>query len=919
MLLTALAPLVALYPLARVQVEWQQVRREAPEAAASVSARGYDWVRWEDRGGQIVAAYVFPRGPAAEAGLREGDVFLSLEGQILFDVRDLERVVAGLAPGSQVAIEVVREGETTTLDVPITRYPTFVYPLSAGLWSFALWGFVVAAFLHIVGIATALPLARTSVRARYALAMIALSALWIVGNLARLLLVEVVGPPGRPGGASDQAFQALTLVGLAGWIAFPAVLLANAARVSGASARYVRATHLLRLVAPLTLGGLAVATTLGGSVGPHTLDLLVAPLVFYSAVYIALAALIPIARPERASDLPGGFSRAGSALTALAATAAAVAVSGIGTVAGDVGTVAVGAVVVVGQLLSLAPILLVTVETLRHGKVDDVLTRALTTLIGGGLFFFAFTGTLVVLDPLLQRRGASATVAAALVGVAIFLVLERTMRRLRQSPPRWLATERQRMRARVAAFQETMQGFVDADALASETVRVAAEAVGARSAMLAYRLPSGRHGAAASAPGAPADPWRTARYRPEPPLLTLDAVTGLFDALPAEAGVWARRAELRELVLTNESTRRFEAVGAHVAVPIVGETAPVGLLVVAAKRVRRSVYTLDDLDVLRSLAASFGLAAERLALIEREKELARQHAEAQLVALRAQINPHFLFNALNTIAALIDEQPTDAEDAVEHLAAIFRHTLRTAGAATVPLGAELALVRHYLAIETARFGDRLAVTIQVPDAALDVEVPAFAVQTLVENAVKHGLEPSRGRGHLRIGAERGSDALVVTVADDGVGIPALYGAPESTAHHGTGLSNVADRLARLYGLPGLLRHDSRPGAGTWATMRVPLAGWTTVDGRRTMGDVNVDDAERRADARTVRPHVGARTLVLSIAPPPPEAPLPAQRETLPNDQPATRRWTPIPPAPRGCSGVGVRILPAASRRPPFPP
>ena len=319
-LLTAVAPLLALYPLVRVQAEWQRVRTETPEAITRITARGYDWVRWQDRGGQIVAAYVFPGGSAAEAGILEGDVFLSMEGQMLFDVNDLERVIAGLAPGSRVTVEVVRDGLPQTVEVPITRYPTFVYPLAPGLWAFSLWGFVVAAFLHVAGIATAVPLARGSTRARYALAMIGLSALWIGANLARLLLIEVLGPMGRPGSGVDRLFQVLTVAGITGWVAFPAVLLDNAVRLSGAARRYTRRTLALRLAAPLVLGVLTLAVAVGSAVGPFTLDLLVAPLVFYTAVYIALAMAVPLAQRPRGGELPGGYSRSGAILTAAAAT-----------------------------------------------------------------------------------------------------------------------------------------------------------------------------------------------------------------------------------------------------------------------------------------------------------------------------------------------------------------------------------------------------------------------------------------------------------------------------------------------------------------------------------------------------------------------------------------------------------------------
>ncbi len=233
-LIGLVAPLVALVPLGRIWAEWWQVRQTTPEAAERITARSADWVRWTDADGQIVAQYVFPRGPAAMAGLEPGDHFYALQGQILFGAADLERTVASAGPGVTLDYEILRDGQPHTLHVTLTRHPTFLYPFSASLWAFALWGFVVGAFLHLVGLVVAYPLARQSSRARFALLLIGVSGLWIFANLARLLLVELFGPPGSPGGASDTVFQTLTVTGLAGWILFPAAPLLQRA---GARAR----------------------------------------------------------------------------------------------------------------------------------------------------------------------------------------------------------------------------------------------------------------------------------------------------------------------------------------------------------------------------------------------------------------------------------------------------------------------------------------------------------------------------------------------------------------------------------------------------------------------------------------------------------------------------------------------------------
>ena len=237
---------------------------------------------------------------------------------------------------------------------------------------------------------------------------------------------------------------------------------------------------------------------------------------------------------------------------------------------------------------------------------------------------------------------------------------------------------------------------------------------------------------------------------------------------------------------------------------------------------------------MRALGGQLALAVERLNLIERERALVRESAEAQLSALRAQINPHFLFNALNTIVSLIEEQPEPAVEAVEHLAAIFRHILQTGGRPFVTVQEEFALVAHYLGIEQMRFGERLVIEEDLDPSLRGHPVPAFAVQTLVENAVKHGLEKQRGGGRLRLACRETSEGLVeIVVADTGVGIPALFGAPEAPVREpgffGIGLRNVAARLEKLYGRSDLLRMHSAPEAGTTVRLLLPAA----ADGRDT--------------------------------------------------------------------------------------
>jgi two-component system, LytTR family, sensor kinase len=198
----------------------------------------------------------------------------------------------------------------------------------------------------------------------------------------------------------------------------------------------------------------------------------------------------------------------------------------------------------------------------------------------------------------------------------------------------------------------------------------------------------------------------------------------------------------------------------------------------------------------------------------REAQLSR----AQLHALRAQVRPHFLFNALNAVTALIRDDPATAERMVTGLGALLRRSLDSDGAVEVPLREELDLAESYLDIERARFADRLTVRWHVDPAALDARVPPLVLQPLAENAVRHGLWPRAAPGTVVVTARREHDELVLTVEDDGVGLP-----DRATARRGAGIgvANLTARLAQLYGARGRLALTPRAGGGTTATVVLP--------------------------------------------------------------------------------------------------
>jgi signal transduction histidine kinase len=204
---------------------------------------------------------------------------------------------------------------------------------------------------------------------------------------------------------------------------------------------------------------------------------------------------------------------------------------------------------------------------------------------------------------------------------------------------------------------------------------------------------------------------------------------------------------------------------------------------------------------------------------QRAAEMRAELVAARLAALRGQLQPHFLFNTLNTIAALLRTDPEAAERMVERLSDLLRAALAEGAAVTIPLRRELELVDDYLSIHAARFPDRFSYTLDVPDALGQTPIPPLLLQPLVENALRHGLEPKVAPGHLRVAADAmPPDRVRIVVSDDGDPPPG-----RSRTGSGTGLSNVRNRLEATYGASATFELAPRPGGGMEATIIIPSA------------------------------------------------------------------------------------------------
>jgi LytS/YehU family sensor histidine kinase len=215
----------------------------------------------------------------------------------------------------------------------------------------------------------------------------------------------------------------------------------------------------------------------------------------------------------------------------------------------------------------------------------------------------------------------------------------------------------------------------------------------------------------------------------------------------------------------------------------------------------------------------YGGLAQAARAQQRLHEQERAAAGAELQALRAQLNPHFLFNTLHSLTQLAREDPLATEEALERFGALMRYVLEAGRRAAddVPLEEEIGFVRHYLALERLRFGDRLRIVENVDPDTLELAVPPLLLQPLVENAVRHGLTPRRDGGTIRVSARAEDGVLAVEVADDGVG--AEPGAWRRS--RGLGLTSVRRQLEARFPGQGHLEIHTSPHGGFATRVRMP--------------------------------------------------------------------------------------------------
>ncbi len=255
----------------------------------------------------------------------------------------------------------------------------------------------------------------------------------------------------------------------------------------------------------------------------------------------------------------------------------------------------------------------------------------------------------------------------------------------------------------------------------------------------------------------------------------------------------------------------------------------------------RSPHWLIELAICACTPVLVGIPLKIWNAVRIERKLEEQSRlllEARLDALQRQINPHFLFNTLNSIASLVRSKPELAREMIVKLANILRVLLRDRDA-FVPLDEELAFTDDYLDIEVVRFGEKLRVVKEIAPETLSMIVPSMVLQPLIENSIKHGLEPRISGGTVTLRSRLVGDRLLIEVEDDGVGTTPGAATTEPVSGlvregTGIGLRNVRERLQVLYGEDAEVEMVSRPGRGTSVRLLMPLTRREVGDGLLTM-------------------------------------------------------------------------------------
>lgn len=743
---------------------------------------GNEWVTWENSADGVVAVQVHPlisgNGFLQNRYIQKGDVLRKLDYEDVYDAEVVNEIVAHASPGSVLLFQVERKtalGQGTrweNLFIENSFDPVFSFTQQRALWSLFPWMVILGTFLSLTSLLILYPILRPVLRTNWPLLGVVALAFGVFGTtLVRHLNLLVRTEYSQIESERVFIFVFALFVLTYSCIAMRS-LLVSAAKwlILGAVA-----VGILWMV-------LLWQCLWGNAFGDFVPGVERFVLFFLLATVLTRLALSVLEKWRGRSWIDKVFH----ILSLLYVLPLFLDLfPGLGSVEPRETTLFFG----LGA--ALIPMISSTASQLKFGRVSVVLTSSIQFIVFSGLVLLLY----YLLRTTFQTLGLQFKYQNYLeVAVVVLLVL--AVRGLYQAYEprfrRYFILAQQEKRDRLDAFIARIPQYSSSRQLMDDLVEALRSYFGAGKVSLWMR-----HEESA---GDAVDMAET-------------QLVDVFGVLQTRQTHWAKNRQMTMEILPQAVEGPLSSSPYAFCSALGVNDEIYGLLLLGQKG--RGVYNLDDLELISRTIQQTQLTLGVLHLLERERLLLQKNYEANLTALRSQINPHFLFNTLNTISALIHDAPDDAEVAVEKLAFIFRFTLKHSDRNFIAFGEEMTLVRTYLEIEQIRFGARLELKFDLDPKMMEVELPAFVVQTIVENAIKHGIARIIEKGVVRISSWREEGFFHCAIEDNGPGID------HAKIPTSTGLNNILTRLEQIYETKNLL-YFQNTGQGTRVTIKIPL-------------------------------------------------------------------------------------------------
>ena len=768
------------------RIEWSALLHDAN--AETQNFGGNDWVQWEDTDEGVVAKRIHPLVKSnplmKDRYFREGDILKRVEYQDVYKAEMINQFSQHTAPGTVVLYWVDRAGNVQpgggwkSLFLENSIRPRFTFVENSQLWSLQPWILVFGVFVSLISILIIFPIVRRAPKETWRIFLVVFLSFMVFLTMALHHLNLLVSNNYTQSGFE----QAFTLA-----MAF----LMPVYGIATFFGRLSKKQQLLSLI-PVGIFGYAFVLISKSLYGPafyqdaRAVELFV--MVFFMTLVLSMLLLSVLLTWRHRSKIDKLFH-----ILALIYTLPLVAIYllDLWTISDSPISSEFTDLLVYGAVF--VPLINAAAAQLKFGRVSLVLTGTLQIVVFSATVLLLYFFLHFMLEYFGFQIKYQSYLELSLIIFSVFIL--RSIYKINEPRiKRYFVLAQQNRRDKIDRFISSISQYPSSQKLL-EDLEVSLKAY-FETETVGIRIKG------EPAVGESID-------------LEDTEFEHLYNDLKQDGNYWTRSRQIVQQTIPMESDRTLTSLPFQMAIPVTINEKIYGMVMLGKKR--RGVFNLEDQELIQRIIQQTRLTLGVLHLLEREKLLMQKNYEANLTALRSQINPHFLFNTLNTISALIHDDPDDAEIAVEKLAYIFRYTLKNSDKATVTLKDELSLVKTYLEIEKIRFGDRLQVVFEIDEDMLEVTLPAFVIQTVIENCIKHGIAKIIGKGIVSIRISDEGEMVRCEMEDNGPGID------HSRIHASTGLSNTHTRMSQIYGSDDLLKFENT-GNGTKVTILLPKSG-----------------------------------------------------------------------------------------------